>query len=54
MCISENNIKLSDFDMYVNGNKVEPIRYIIKKEWSWKGYENKDYVGYKFPKLGNN
>ena len=50
MCVSENNIKLSDFDMYVNGKKVVP--YI--DQGRWRSWMDEDYVAYVFPTLGKN
>ena len=48
MCVSENNITLSDFDMYINEKKVQP--YIDQGRWiNWL---DEDFVAYKFPTLG--
>ena len=47
MNLDQNNIKLSDFDMYVNGTKVYP--YIEHRYSHWL---DDDYVVYKFPNLG--
>ena len=48
MCVSENNIKLNDFDMYVNDQLVYP--YI--DQGRWRSWMDEDYIAYKFPKLG--
>jgi surface protein len=50
MCISENNIKLSDFDMYVNGNKVNAFI----DQGRWRSWMDEDYIAYIFPTLGKN
>ena len=47
MSAGQNNIKLSDFDMYVNGTKVYP--YIKYRYSNWL---DEDYVVYEFPNLG--
>ena len=47
MSAGQNNIKLSDFDMYVNGTKVYP--YIKFRYSNWL---DEDYVVYEFPNLG--
>ena len=49
MCVSENKIELSDFDMYVNGKKVFP--YI--DQGRWRSWMDEDYIAYVFPILGN-
>ena len=48
MCVSENNIKLSDFDMYDNGKKVYP--YL--DQGRWRSWMDEDYISYVFPTLG--
>ena len=50
MCVSENNIKLSDFDMYVNGKKVKP--YI--DQGRWRSWMDENYIAYTFPTMGKN
>ena len=50
MCVSENKIVLSDFDMYVNGKKVVP--YV--DQGRWRSWMDEDYIAYVFPTLGNN
>ena len=47
MCVSYNNIKLSDFDMYANGKKVIP--YIGKGKI---GYSDYNFIAYVFNSLG--
>ena len=46
-----NNIKLSDFNIYVNGEKVEP-KFLIAEDYTSLIYG--DYAAYIFPKLGKN
>lgn len=50
MCVSQNNIKLSDFDMYVNGNKVNALI----DQGRWRSWMDEDYIAYTFPTLGKN
>ena len=49
MCLNENGIKISDFDIYANGTKIIPI--LDNKTWGrWSG-DNNNLV-YVFPKKG--
>ena len=48
MCVSENGIKLSDFEMFANGTKVAPYLYY----GSWRTGIYDDYIAYIFPTLG--
>ena len=43
MCLKENNIRLNNFNMYVNDKQVYP--YIDKARYKWS---DDDYVAYKF------
>ena len=47
MCLKENNIKLNNFNMYVNDEQVYPN--VEKGRFEWY---DEDYVAYKFNKLG--
>ena len=46
ICINKSGIKISDFDMYINGKKV--VDFIIEKEKTL----NLEYVSYIFPSFG--
>ena len=49
MCREENEIELSDFDMYVNGTKVTP--YYMYQRW-WRNDFSYHYITHDFPSLG--
>ena len=50
MCVNLNNINLSDFDIYINGNKANASI----AQGRWKIWRNEDYIYYIFPTLGKN